>query len=166
MPVCTLTADILVRKELCIVSCVSLFVSTSSLRFTPTLIYSAPDLLLFCHPDMFNKYCLVGAGYIMVLQRCCCLCARKVMDDMRIGAVLSVSSNARPCTVLPTTLLKKKVDWILLNALILFPSYTLGISSVKVHPEPRIDCLISRGETASEVSSFNHSAQKQQNTPL
>lgn len=70
-PVCTLTVDILEEEEiadrlslLCIMSCVSLHVSTSSLQLTPTLIYSAPDLLLFCHPDMFNKYCRAGAGYI------------------------------------------------------------------------------------------------------
>ena len=62
------------------VSCVSLHVSTSSLKLPPTLIYSAPDLLLFCHPDMFNKYCLARAGYTMVSQRCCCLSAQKVMD--------------------------------------------------------------------------------------
>lgn len=68
--VCTFTVDILEKEEiadrlslLCTVSCVSLHVSTSSLKLTPTLIYSAPDLLLFCHPDMFNKYCLAGPGY-------------------------------------------------------------------------------------------------------
>lgn len=65
----TSTVDILAEREIvdkqslqCILSCVSLHVSTSSLKLTPTLIYWAPDLLLFCHPDMFNKYCLVQAG--------------------------------------------------------------------------------------------------------
>lgn len=76
---------------LCILSCVTLHVSTSSLKLTPTLIYCAPDLLLFCHPDMFNKYCLVRAGYATVLQRCCCLSARRVMDY--VGFKLLQTSN-------------------------------------------------------------------------
>lgn len=85
-PSCTFAVDVLEKEEiadrqslLCIVSCVSLHVSTSSLRLTPTLIYSAPDLLLFCLPDMFNKYCLAGAGYTrgVVVGR-----QQKVMDYM------------------------------------------------------------------------------------
>ena len=87
--VCTFTVDVLEKEKLadrlsllCIVSCVSLHVSTSSLKLPPTLIYSAPDLLLFCHSDMFNKYCLAGAGYTMVSQRCCYLSTQKVMDYM------------------------------------------------------------------------------------
>lgn len=55
------------------VSFVSLHIHTStfSLWLTPTLIYSAPDLLLFCHPDMFNKYCLPGQDTPEVLLWLC-----------------------------------------------------------------------------------------------
>lgn len=69
-------------SPLFIVSRVRLHVATSSpsarAGLPPTLIYSAPDPLLFCHADMFNKYCLPGTrsiGGVVVGP------ARKVMDD-------------------------------------------------------------------------------------
>lgn len=75
---------------LCIVSCVSLHVSTSSLKLTPTLIYSAPDLLLFCHPDMFSKYCLPAQDTPEVLLSAC-----TEGDGLYvIQAFLSIPSNA------------------------------------------------------------------------
>lgn len=36
--------------------------------------------MLFCHPDMFNKYCLGRPEYATVLQRCWRLYARRLMD--------------------------------------------------------------------------------------
>lgn len=63
----TLTVDLLEKEEiadrLSLMSTMSVYMSTASLKLTQALIYSAPDLLLFCHPDMFNKYCRAGAGY-------------------------------------------------------------------------------------------------------
>lgn len=100
--VCTFTVDILEKEEivdrlslLCILSCVTLHVSTSSLKLTPTLIYCAPDLLLFCHPDMFNKYCLAWAGYTAALQRCCCLSA---LSGDGLCRIRTSSNFKHPCT--------------------------------------------------------------------
>lgn len=56
------------RYRRCLLCHVSVYMSlhphSASPGFTPTLICGAPDPLLFCHPDMFNKYCLAGTGYI------------------------------------------------------------------------------------------------------
>lgn len=43
---------------------------------TPTLICCSPDLLLFCHSDMFNKYCQPATGY----TRGVVVSLQKVMD--------------------------------------------------------------------------------------
>lgn len=71
-------------------ACVSLHVPPSSLKPTPTLICSAPDLLLFCHPDMFNKYCLartrINHGLTEVL-----LSVRTADDGLDLTAFLSLS---------------------------------------------------------------------------
>lgn len=50
----------------CAVSCVSLHVATFSLKLTSPLISSAPDLLLLCHADMFNKYCPAEAALCLI----------------------------------------------------------------------------------------------------
>lgn len=56
------------RYHGCLLCHVSVYMSlhphSASPGFTPTLICGAPDPLLFCHPDMFNKYCLAATGYI------------------------------------------------------------------------------------------------------
>ena len=67
-------------------------VPPSSLRPAAALICPAPDPLLFCHSDMFNKYCRRSPGRPEVL-----LSVHTGSDGL--GAVMAFLSRGRPAAL-------------------------------------------------------------------
>lgn len=160
----------------------SLHPHSDLLRLTPTLIYTAPDLLLFCHPDMFNKYCLAGTGYtrgvVVGLHRrwwIRCDSSFILINILKHPYTFLHSKNTHSYTDTQpganTAFLKDKHLFIFISAAFYLQElFVLGFFFfcflVTSFLTRRPDRLSAGRDPTSEVSSFNHSAQKQQNTPL
>lgn len=165
------------RYRDCLLCHVSVYMSlhprSASPGLTPTLICGAPDPPLFCHPDMFNKYCLAGTGYI----RGVVVGLHRRWWIIRDSRLLLINILKHSCTFLHSwnTHARRTPHRHFLR----FSSYTflLRFSSLCLFLvtsliffffafNRRPERLSAGTETASEDSPFNRSTQKQQNTPV
>lgn len=146
----------------------SLHPHSDSLRLTPTLIYSAPDLLLFCHPDMFNKYCLAGTGYtrgvvVGLHRRWWIICDSSfiLINILKHSYTFLHSKN----THIYTGTRSGANIAIFKNKHLLISIFAVFFWWLPSQPGGQIDCQRG-GRPPQRDSPFNHSAQKQQNMPL
>lgn len=169
------------RYRGCLLCHVSVYMSlhphSASPGFTPTLICGAADPLLFCHPDMFNKHCLAGTGYIrgvvVGLHR-----RWWIIRDSRLG-LINVLEHSNTGT--PTHSVRRRTSspfstifFVYIFAAFFltlfvsgdFPYFFLFFFSSSYSFTRRPERLSAGMETASEDSPFNRSTQKQQNTPV
>lgn len=170
------------RYHGCLLCHVSVYMSlhphSASPGLTPTLICGAPDPLLFCHPDMFNKYCLAGTGYI----RGVVVGLHRRWWIIRDSRLLLINILKHSCTFLhswnthalrtPHRHFLTFSSYTFLLSIFFFTLFVSGnlpyffLFFIFFAFTRRPERLSAGTQTASEDSPFNRSTQKQQNTPV